>query len=97
MANHPLLAAIQRRMTLPLRWLLLRWLLRAMAALAAAPPAAAAPRDGSRVPATQLRIVGGLGNLNQHTRRGWSFRRNCLPALAAGNVQADIAPFDRAV
>ena len=90
--THNLLAAIQRRMTLLLGWLVL-----AMAALAPAAPAAAAPLDGSTVPATRLRIVGGLGSLNQYTRLEEPFWRVTLPALTAGNVQADIAPFDRAV
>ena len=86
-----LLAENHRRLTLLLGWLVL-----AVAALAPAAAAAAAPVDGGTVPAARLRIVGGLGSLNQYTRLEEPFWRVTLPALTAGNVQADIAPFDRA-
>ena len=80
-----LLAAYQRRLTLLLGWLV----------LAAAAPAAAAP-SSTAVPAARLRIVGGLGSLNQYTRLEEPFWHVTLPALTAGKVHADIAPFDRA-
>jgi TRAP-type C4-dicarboxylate transport system substrate-binding protein len=84
-----LLAAKQRRLTLLLGWLVL-----AMASPQAAPAAAAL--EAAAIPATRLRIVGGLGSLNQYTRLEEPFWRFALPALTAGRVQADIAPYDRA-
>ena len=71
----------------PLRaWAAMAWLL----AAAAAPPAVAA------APPLQLRIVGGLANLNQYTQHEEPFWRQRLPVLSGGRVQADIVPFDRA-
>ena len=84
----------QRRLTLRLGWLVLA--LAALAPPTSAAAAAATQVDGSNVPATRLRIVGGLGSLNQYTRLEEPFWRVTLPALTAGNVQADIVPFDRA-
>jgi TRAP-type C4-dicarboxylate transport system substrate-binding protein len=55
-------------------------------------PAAAA----SAMPAVRLRIVGSLGSLRLFTRHEEPFWTHTLPALTAGRVQADIAPFDRA-
>ena len=85
-----LLAEHQRRLIL----LLLGGLVLAMAALQAAPVAAAVV--GTALPATRLRILGGLGSLNQYTRLEEPFWRVTLPALTAGRVEADIAPIDRA-
>jgi TRAP-type C4-dicarboxylate transport system substrate-binding protein len=48
------------------------------------------------VPAARLRIVGSLGSLRLFTRHEEPFWTQTLPALTAGRVQADIAPFDRA-
>ena len=64
----------------------------------AAPQGAPAPAalDGAALPTTRLRIVGGLGSLNQYTRLEEPFWRVTLPALTAGRVQAEIVPFDRA-
>ena len=61
--------------------------------------AASAPAPAVSAPALapiKLRIVGGLANLNQYTRREEPFWTRTLPALTAGAVQAEIVPFDRA-
>ena len=48
-------------------------------------------------PATQtLRIVGGLGSLNQYTQSEEPFWRQDLKRLSGGKYAAEIVPFDRA-
>lgn len=42
-----------------------------------------------------LRIVGGLGGVNQYTRFEEPFWTRSLPAATGGRVTAEIAPFDR--
>ena len=43
-----------------------------------------------------LRIVGGLGQLNQFTRHERPFWETTLPGLTQGRVMATIVPFDEA-
>ena len=57
-------------------------------AVAADPPAAP--------PALHLRIVGGLGSLNQFTRHEQPFWEVALGRLSGGRYTAEIVPFDRA-
>jgi TRAP-type C4-dicarboxylate transport system substrate-binding protein len=52
------------------------------------PAAAAAPQV--------LRIVGGLGNLNQYTRHEEPFWTQRLAELSGGRFKAEVVPFDRA-
>ena len=47
-------------------------------------------------PALHLRIVGGLGSLNQFTRHEKPFWETELARLSGGRYTAEIAPFDRA-
>lgn len=47
-------------------------------------------------PAQRLRIVGGLGDLNQYRRHEEPFWTRTLPQLTDGRVTAEIVPFDRA-
>lgn len=61
-------------------------LLAAVAGAAAAPPAAP----------LHLRIVGGLGSLNQFTRHEQPFWEAELARLSGGRYTAEIVPFDRA-
>jgi TRAP-type C4-dicarboxylate transport system substrate-binding protein len=44
----------------------------------------------------KLRVVGGLGGVNQYTRHEAPFWTTELPRLSGGRFQADIVPFDRA-
>jgi TRAP-type C4-dicarboxylate transport system substrate-binding protein len=46
--------------------------------------------------ATKLRIVGGLGSLNQYTRHEEPFWAKDLAKLSGGKFSAEIVPFDRA-
>jgi TRAP-type C4-dicarboxylate transport system substrate-binding protein len=46
--------------------------------------------------ATKLRIVGGLGSLNQYTRHEEPFWAKDLAKLSNGRFSAEIVPFDRA-
>lgn len=55
-----------------------------------------ASAQGQPAPAQKLRIVGGLGGLNQYTRNEESFWTKELSRLSAGKFDADIVPFDRA-
>lgn len=48
------------------------------------------------VPPQKLRIVGGLGGLNQYTRNEEPFWTKELSRLSADKFDADIVPFDRA-
>ena len=67
------------------------------AGAAAAATAAAAPPLSLAAPApVQLRIVGGLGGVNQYTRHEEPFWASTLPKLSGGQLQAEIVPFDRA-
>ncbi len=43
----------------------------------------------------KLRVVGGLGGLNQYTRHEAPFWTTELPRLSGGRYQAEIVPFDR--
>lgn len=43
----------------------------------------------------KLRVVGGLGDLNQFTRHEAPFWTNELPRLSGGRYQGEIVPFDR--
>lgn len=47
-------------------------------------------------PQVRLRVVGGLGKLNQYTRHELPFWTRELPRLSGGRVSADIVPFDQA-
>jgi TRAP-type C4-dicarboxylate transport system substrate-binding protein len=47
-------------------------------------------------PPMRLRVVGGLGKLNQYTRHELPFWTRELPRLSGGRVSADIVPFDEA-
>jgi TRAP-type C4-dicarboxylate transport system substrate-binding protein len=47
-------------------------------------------------PPVRLRVVGGLGKLNQYTRHELPFWTLELPRLSGGRVSADIVPFDQA-
>jgi len=66
----------------------LAWSAVAAAALHAAPGAA----QGTE----HLRIVGGIGALNQYTRHEEPFWTRQLQALSGGRATAEIVPFDRA-
>lgn len=44
----------------------------------------------------RLRIVGGLGSLNQYTRHEFPFWTQALPRLSGGRMSAEIVPFDQA-
>jgi TRAP-type C4-dicarboxylate transport system substrate-binding protein len=44
----------------------------------------------------QLRIVGGLGKINQYTQRERPFWQDTLPRVTAGRASATIVPFDEA-
>jgi TRAP-type C4-dicarboxylate transport system substrate-binding protein len=44
----------------------------------------------------RLRVVGGLGKLNQYTRHELPFWTRELPRLSGGRLSADIVPFDQA-
>lgn len=52
--------------------------------------------SAQNTPAQKLRIVGGLGALNQYTRNEEPFWTRELSRLSAGRFSADIVPFDRA-
>lgn len=56
--------------------------------LHAAEPTGAAP--------LKLRVVGGLGGVNQFTRHEEPFWTRTLPQLSGGRVSAEVLPFDRA-
>jgi TRAP-type C4-dicarboxylate transport system substrate-binding protein len=69
------------------------------AAQQGAPEAAAvAPAAGQTRAATplRLRVVGGLGALNQFTLHERPFWTQQLPLVSGGRLQADIVPFDEA-
>ncbi len=63
------------------------------AVLLQAPPAAA---QSGAAPAQHLRIVGGLGAVNQYTRHEEPFWTRELARLSGGRASAEIVPFDRA-
>lgn len=71
-----------------------------LAAPAGAQPAEAQPAEaqpaGAAAPPLRLRIVGGLGSLNQYTRHEAPFWTQRLSQLSGGRFVADIVPFDRA-
>lgn len=78
-------------------------LVAASAVLAQAPttaPASAstasAAADPREVPPVRLRIVGGLGALNQFTLHERPFWTRQLPLVSGGRLQAEIVPFDEA-
>ena len=74
------------------RWAAAVWCVLVACSLQAAPSAAQAP-----APAPQpLRIVGGLGALNQYTRHEEPFWTRELARLSGGRATAEIVPFDRA-
>ena len=74
------------------RWAAAVWCVLVACLLPAAPCAAQAP-----APAPQhLRIVGGLGALNQYTRHEEPFWTRELARLSGGRASAEIVPFDRA-
>lgn len=52
--------------------------------------------QGSSTGANRLRIVGGLGSLNQYTRHEEPFWAKTLAQLSGGKFGAEIVPFDRA-
>ena len=56
----------------------------------------AAAAGPSPPPALHLRIVGGLGSLNQFTRHEQPFWETDLARLSGGRYTAEIVPFDRA-
>jgi TRAP-type C4-dicarboxylate transport system substrate-binding protein len=73
-----------------------RWLLAVLPAwwLAALPMTALAqPVLGDNV---RLRVVGGLGGLNQYLRHEEPFWTKVLPKLSNGRFSAEVVPFDRA-
>jgi TRAP-type C4-dicarboxylate transport system substrate-binding protein len=77
----------------------LRVLARGARALAGAAIVAGATLHASPCAAQEtehLRIVGGLGGVNQYTRHEEPFWRQRLSALSGGRVTAEIVPFDRA-
>lgn len=57
---------------------------------------AAVPVLAGHSPIEQLRIVGGLADLNQYTRFEAPFWQRELPLLSQGHASAEIVPFDRA-
>ncbi|MFZ5545962.1 MAG: TRAP transporter substrate-binding protein [Pseudomonadota bacterium] len=58
---------------------------------------AQAPAPNTPAPSpVQLRVVGGLANLNQYTRHEEPFWTREVPRLSGGRLRADIVPFDRA-
>lgn len=63
---------------------------------AGAAAAATAPATSPTPDAQRLRIVGGLGALNQFTRHEAPFWTSRLPQLSGGRHRAEIVPFDRA-
>ncbi|EHR72812.1 TRAP-type C4-dicarboxylate transport system, periplasmic component [Burkholderiales bacterium JOSHI_001] len=69
-----------------LRWLLLAWLV-------SVAPATMAQAQGDTV---RLRVVGGLGGLNQYLRHEEPFWSRVLPQLSGGRYSAEVVPFDRA-
>ena len=73
----------------------LRWLLRAwIAAWAAAwVPGAMAQAQADSM---RLRVVGGLGGVNQYLRHEEPFWSKALPGLSGGRYSAEVVPFDRA-
>jgi TRAP-type C4-dicarboxylate transport system substrate-binding protein len=68
---------------------------RALAAAAIVAGAAHAPPCAAQA-TEHLRIVGGLGALNQYTRHEEPFWAQQLKALSGGRATAEIVPFDRA-
>ncbi len=58
--------------------------------------APAQAQNASATPALHLRIVGGLGNLNQYTHHEEPFWARQLARLSGGKYSAEIVPFDRA-
>ena len=71
------------------------WLLTAGAGAMAATAVAPGPTGAAPAP-VHLRIVGGLGGVNQYTRHEEPFWARTLPRLSGGQLQAEIVPFDRA-
>ena len=69
---------------------------RAAAALAAVVASVAGAAAAPVPPPLHLRIVGGLGSLNQFTRHEKPFWETELARLSGGRYTAEIVPFDRA-
>ena len=71
-----------------------------LVACAGAQAAASVPATGAAPPVSpapyHLRIVGGLGRINQYTRQEEPFWRKEVPRLTGGRFQPEIVPFDRA-
>jgi len=67
-----------------------------LALLAAVAGLASAAEAPPATPALRLRIVGGLGSLNQFTRHERPFWETELARLSLGRYTAEIVPFDRA-
>lgn len=61
-----------------------------------AAPVERAAGDAREAATVRLRIVGGLGALNQFTRHERPFWTRQLPMVSGGRLQADIVPFDEA-
>ena len=70
--------------------------LHAAAPAQAAVLAAAPPRSDAAAKPYQMRVVGGLANVNQYKRWEEPFWTQTLPRLSAGRFSAEIVPFDRA-
>ena len=89
------MAKMRRRVLLGLRprW---RATARSLAWAAAAWLALAGPGSAMAQGPERLRIVGGLGKLNQYTHHERPFWQETLPKLTQGRVTADIVPFDEA-
>ncbi len=68
------------------------FLLTLATAMALAMPAFAQARDAEPM---RIKVVGGLGSLNQYTRHEAPFWTQRVPELTGGALQAEIAPFDR--
>lgn len=60
------------------------------------PPAGGSAAAPSAKGAYRLRIVGGLGGINQYTRQEEPFWSRELARLSGGRFEAEIVPFDRA-
>lgn len=80
-----------------------RWLCTGTACLAASiglmfgtPAQAAASSDGKATPAIKLRIVGGLGNLNQYLRFEEPFWNKEFATLTQGQATATVVAYDKA-
>ena len=74
----------------------LRWTTSLLAGALMACLCGAAWSQEAGKPEQRLRVVGGLGGVNQYTRHEAPFWTTELPRLSGGRYRAEIVPFDRA-